>query len=104
MAGKNPIVLVVILYKKAEHFYAKSRYHKFSDFLTAFSDVYTSFSLVHCLHLMKIIKGPGRKKDKQSPRPETIASSATKNGGILKSLPVHRYTVVIFINSGPLRL
>ena len=35
MAGKNPIVLILILYKKVEHSYAKSRYHKFSDFLIA---------------------------------------------------------------------
>ena len=35
MAGKNPIVLILIVYKKVEHFYAKSRYLKFSDFLTA---------------------------------------------------------------------
>ena len=33
MAGKNPIVLIFILYKKVEHFNAKSWYHKFSDFL-----------------------------------------------------------------------
>ena len=64
-----------------------------------------SFSLVHDLHLMKTPKGSGRKKkDKKSPGLETVAISATKTGGILKSLPVHRYSVVSFTFSGPLRL
>ena len=64
-----------------------------------------SFSLVHYLHLMKIPKCSGRKKkDKQSPELETIAISATKNGGIIKSFPVHQYSVVIFTFSGALRL
>ena len=63
-----------------------------------------SSSHVHYLHLVKIPKDSGRKKDKQSPGLETIAISATKNVGILKSLPAHRYSVVIFTFSGPLRL
>ena len=44
-----------------------------------------SFSFVHYLYLMKIPNGPGRKKDKRTPRIETIAITATKTGGILYS-------------------
>ena len=54
---------------------------------------------------MKIPKGSSRKKKaKQSPGLETIAISATTDGGILNSLPVHRYSVVIFAFSGSSRL
>ena len=43
-----------------------------------------SFSLVHYLY-MKILNGPGRKKDKRTPELETIGITATKTGGILYS-------------------
>ena len=33
IAGKNPIVLILIPCKKVVHFYSQSRYHKFSDLL-----------------------------------------------------------------------
>ena len=44
-----------------------------------------SSSLVHYLYLMKIPNGPGRKKDKRTPRLDTLAITATKTGGILYS-------------------
>ena len=43
------------------------------------------FTLVHYLYLMKIPNGRGRKKDKRTAGLETIATTATKTGGILYS-------------------